>query len=139
MNLQLQFVATEYTAQVWPLVEKEIARMVEYGPCDHTLDQMKMQVCTGNWTLLVYIDADDDEKIVGALLVHFQQYPNDRVAFVTAAAGKGFFNKEGYRQLSDYVKARGATRIQSYTRPSMSRLARRCGMTEVATLMDAPI
>ena len=139
MNLQLQYVPLAHAAQTWPLVENEIARMLEFGPCDHTLDQMRMQVCTGNWSLLVFVDADEANKIVGALLVHFQHFPNDRVAFITAAAGKGFFNKNGYKQLTDYLKAEGATRIQSYTRPSMARLSRICGMTAVTTLMDAPL
>lgn len=137
MSVYLRSVAFEYAAQTWPQVEHFIERMMKYGPCDHTLDQMKMRVCTGDWRLLIFVD--ENELPVGALTVVLQQFPNDLIGFVTAAGGKGFFNKDGYKQLTDHLRALGATRIQSYTRPSMARLSRLCGMTEAATLMDAPL
>ena len=137
MNIRMQYVPLEYASQTWPLVEHHLVRMAEFGPVDHTMDQMKMQVCMGNWQLLVF--TDDDENIVGAGTVAYQQYPNDKIAFITSAGAKGFCTKKGYDELKEFVKSKGATRLQAYARPSMSRLARRCGMNEVAVLMDAPI
>lgn len=137
MTITMQYVPFEYAAQTWPLVEPLIERMAEFGPVDHTVDQMRMQVCLGNWQLLVF--TDEAEVIVGVVTLSYQDYPNDRVAFVTAASGKGFYNKKGYEEVAQFVKSKGATRLQGYTRPSMARLARRCGMKEVATLMDAKI
>ena len=137
MTVSIQYVPTEYAAQTWPFVEHHIKRMEGFEPCDHTLDQMRMQVCTGGWTLLVAVD--ESNQITGAATVAFQSYPNDRIAFITSMGGRGITGRNSFKQLQELLRAKGATRIQGYARESMARFAKAYGLKEVAVLLDAPL
>lgn len=136
MNTELRYVPLEHVAATWPQIEHFIQSMEQYGPNDHTLAQMRMRACTGDWLLGVYVE---NEELVGATLISFQNFPNDRVAFVCAVGGKGILTQDGYAQLRTLCASRGATRMQGYMRPSLVRLLKRRGAKEMATLMDDPL
>jgi len=58
MTLTVQHVPQQYAAQTWPLVEKFIASAEKFGGDDYSLEQIKMYVTLGHWTLLVATDED---------------------------------------------------------------------------------
>ena len=131
MILTVRPVPVEYCAQTWPLVEKFIESAYSIGYTEYTLDQAKLMVCTGMWSLLVAVD--EGENIHGAATVQFLNYPNNRVAYVTAIGGKLMISKDTVEQLSEYARRNGATRIHGGARPSVARLWRKFGYKEIST------
>ena len=137
MTLTVQHVPQQYAAQTWPLVEKHIASANKYGGDDYTLDQIKMYVMQGQWVLLVA--TDEESKVQGAATVSFLNYPNDRVAFVTAIGGKLISNDDTFEQLKTVLRNMGATKIQGAARESIARLWKRDGFAERYTVVEVKI
>jgi len=137
MTLIVQHVPQQYAAQTWPLVEKFISLAEKFGDDDYTLDQIKMYVTLGQWTLLVA--TDENKQIHGAMTITFQNYPNDRVAFVTSAGGAGIVNEPVLDQLKAVLRGMGATKIQAGGRPAMVRLLESQGFTRRYTVVEATI
>jgi hypothetical protein len=137
MTLTVQHVPQQFAAQTWPLVEKHIASANKYGGDDYTLDQIKMYVMQGQWVLLVA--TDEENKVQGAATVSFLNYPNDRVAFVTAIGGKLISNDDTFDQLKKVLRGMGATKIQGAARESIARLWKRYGFAERYTVVEVKI
>lgn len=137
MTLTVQPVPQQYAAQTWPLVEKFIAATEKFGGDDYSLEQIKMYVTLGHWTLLVA--ADEDKQIYGAMTISFQSYPNDRVAFVTSAGGAGIVNEPVLDQLKAVLRGMGATKIQAGGRPAMVRLLESQGFARRYTVVETKI
>ena len=137
MTLTVQHVPQQFAAQTWPLVETHIASANKYGGDDYTLDQIKMYVMQGQWVLLVA--TDEESKVQGAATVSFLNYPNDRVAFVTAIGGKLISNDDTFEQLKTVLRNMGATKIQGAARESIARLWKRYGFTERYTVVEVKI
>ena len=137
MTLTVQHVPQQYTAQTWPLVEEFIASTEKFGGDDYTLEQIKMYVTLGHWTLLVA--TDENKQVLGAMTISFQSYPNDRVAFVTSAGGAGIVNAPVLDQLKAVLRGMGATKIQAGGRPAMVRLLESQGFTRRYTVVETKI
>jgi hypothetical protein len=137
MTLKVQYVPVEHAAQTWPQIEGYVKSAMEYGHGDYTLDQIKLLVCMGQWLLLVA--TDDEGKVHGAATSSFINYPNDRVAFITFIGGKLISNQETFRQMSEILKARGATKVQGMARPAIARLWKRYGFEERTTLVEVKL
>jgi len=137
MTLTVQHVPQQYAAQTWPLVEKFIAATEKFGEDDYSLEQIKMYVTLGHWTLLVA--TDEDKQVNGAMTIAFQNYPNDRVAFVTSAGGAGIVNEPVLDQLKAMLRGMGATKIQAGGRPAMVRLLESQGFTRRYTVVETKI
>ena len=137
MTLTVQHVPQQYAAQTWPLVEKFIAATEKFGGDDYSLEQIKMYVTLGHWTLLVA--TDENKQVLGAMTISFQSYPNDRVAFVTSAGGAGIVNEPVLDQLKTVLRGMGATKIQAGGRPAMVRLLESQGFTRRYTVIETKI
>ena len=137
MTLTVRPVTQDYVAQTWPLVERFIAETLPYSGDDYTLDQIKVYLSKGLWTLLVAVD--ENKAVQGAAAVMFQNYPNDRVAFVTTMGGKILVNEDVLGKLKDILKQFGATKIQGAMRPSMVRLSKQIGFVERYTIVEVKI
>ena len=137
MTLNVQSVPIQYIAQTWPLVEKFIENAAQWGGDDYTLEQVKVYLALGQWILLVVID--EQGKIHGAITISFINYPNDRVAFVTAIGGKFISGKEQYEQFKNVLKGYGATKIQGAARESIARLWSRYGFEERYIIVETKI
>ena len=137
MNLTVRYVANTHAAQTWPLIEKYVLAAMENGFGDYTLDQIKLLVNVGQWVLMVAVD--ESGVIHGAAASSFINYPNDRVAFITFIGGKLISNKETFKQMSDILKANGATKIQGMAKPSIARLWKRYGFVERTLLVETKI
>ena len=135
--MKVQYVPTQYAAQTWPQVEKHIQSAMEYGHGDYTIDQVRLLVCMGQWTLLVAVD--DEGQIHGAATSSFINYPNDRVAFITFIGGKLISNQETFKQMCEILKNNGATKVQGMARPAIARLWKRYGFQERSTLVEVKI
>lgn len=137
MSLTIQHVPVEFIAQTWPLVEKFVADADKYGGDDYTADQVKVYLSKGLWSLLVAVD--EANAVQGAATVVFQNYPNDRVAFVTTMGGKMLVNEDVLVKLKEVLKRFGATKIQGAMRPSMVRLSKQIGFVERYTIVEVKI
>lgn len=138
MTLNIQPVATQFVNQVWSDVEPFIKSAEEKsGATEYTAEHIKVYLVTGQWMLLVA--ADEENKIHGAATVNFINYPNDRIAFITAIGGKLIANEETFAQLCALLKECGATKIQGMARESVARLWKRFGFEERSILVEAKI
>ena len=137
MSLTLKPVPLEYAAATWPLVEQMLEEAANFSNGDYNIEQVKLYVNTGAWTLLVAVD--DENMIHGAAAVSFINYPNSRVAFVTCSGGKGIFNRGVVEQLCAIAKSMGATKVQATSRESVARLLQRAGFDRCAVVLDIKI
>lgn len=133
----VQHVPVEFVAQTWPLVEKYISSAEKFGGDDYTADQIKVYLAKNLWTLLVAVD--ENNQVQGAATVAFQNYPNDRVAFVTTMGGTMMVNEEVLSGLKQALKGFGATKIQGAMRQSMVRLSKKVGFVERYTVVELKI
>jgi hypothetical protein len=85
------------------------------------------------------VATDKDKQIHGAMTVTFQNYPNDRVAFVTSAGGAGIVNEPILDQLKAVLRSMGATKIQAGGRPAMVRLLESQGFVQRYTVVEMKI
>jgi hypothetical protein len=134
--MQLKPIGVNFVNQAWLKVEKYISDSVAHSNGDFSVENVKVYLSSGQWLLIVFVD---DNEVKGALTVSFVNYPNDRVAFITAIGGKLISNKDTYRQLSEIVKSYGATTIQGTARPSVVRLWRRLGFREKYTIVESKL
>jgi len=137
MSLIIRPVQPQYVHQTWPLVEKFIADAAQYGGDDYTVEQIKVFLANGEWLLVVAVD--EQGAIHGAMTASFINYPNDRVAFVTATGGKMIINADSLEQLKAILKQMGATKIQAAARPAMVKLLSRTGFYERYTTVETRV
>lgn len=121
MKLDVLYVEPEFIQQVWPDVEGFIADALKHSGGEYTAEQLKVLVVRKEQSLLIGVN----DGIKGAATVQFIDYPNHRVAFVTAIGGKLISNAENFQQLINFCKANGATKIQGAARESVERLWKR--------------
>ena len=137
MTLTVKHVHTNFCAQSWPYVEEYIAAAHKFGHGDYSMDQIKMYVTLGQWVLLAAVD--EAGTVHGACTMSFLNYPNDRVAFITAMGGKLITSKDTFSQLVAIAKSMGATKIQGASRKSAARLWQRYGLTERSVIVETKI
>ena len=123
-----------YLHQHWEEIAKYLNPALELsGVEEFTLDQMKVYILNGSWTLFVVVE---EEKLCGAVVVAFSNYPNHRVAFVTAIGGKFISSKETFEKFKVALKNMGATKIQGGARESVARLWNRLGFKNKQILVE---
>ena len=119
--------------QAWNDVAPLLASAMVHVDGEYTLDQLKVMLVDGKQTLLVLVD--EDNKIQTAFTIEWIDYPNDRVAFLTAIGGKTDLN--AFNQFKDWVKASGGTKIQGATFESVARLWKmKLGFKHKYTIME---
>jgi histone deacetylase complex regulatory component SIN3 len=86
------------------------------------------------------VASNEINEVVGASTITFHNYPNDRVAFVTAVGGKFISDTDTYNQFKEILKGFGATKIQGAARKSIARLWRtKLGFKERHIIVEAKI
>ena len=116
---QVQYVDVMYIHQVWDLVEPFLEKGLMRSGGEYTADQLKVFLVTGAQRLLVAVE---DENVKGAASIEFINYPNERVAFVTAVGGKMLATKEVWEQFEGWCKQNGATMVRGAAFESVARL-----------------
>lgn len=125
--MKIQRVPLEWVNVTWPMVAPYFAKAIRHSQDGYTLDHIQTMVALGNWTLFV---GTKDEKVRGAVTVMFFNRPMERVAFITALAGRMMTSHDTTQQFKALVAAQGATAIEGAVRESVAKLAIRRGFQE---------
>tara|TARA_R110001606_G_scaffold349592_1_gene499560 strand:+ start:85 stop:447 length:363 start_codon:yes stop_codon:yes gene_type:complete len=102
---------------VWDEVKKYLESALDHSGGEYSLEHLKMFIVQGHQTLLVIID---DDKICGALTIEWINYPNDRIAFISAVGGKT--DIESWGILAKWAKDNGGTAVRGATFKSVAKL-----------------
>ena len=122
--------------QAWSDVEPLLAKAMPHVGGEYNLEQLKVLLVEGKQKLLVLVDEHNEIKT--AFTVSFIDYPNDRIAFLTAIGGRTDLN--AFNQFKDWSKLNGCTKIQGATFQSVARLWKsKLGFTEKYTIMEFSI
>ena len=116
---QVQYVDTMYIHQVWDLVKPFLEKGLVRSGGEYTAEQLKVFLVTGMQRLVVAVE---DDIIKGAASIEFINYPNERVAFVTAVGGRMLATKEVWEQFEAWCKQNGATMVRGAAFESVARL-----------------
>ena len=119
--LDLKIVPTTHIQQSWDDVEQLLASAMEHSAGEYDINQLKVMLTKGTQTLLVGVNSEN--KIKCALTIEWINYPNDRVAFITAIGGRTC--KNSWNQFIEWVKINGGTKIQGAAYESVARLWKR--------------
>jgi len=138
MNLTIKNIPVHFIAQMWPVLEPHYedafkkAKVTEY-----TIEQAKVFLTNGQWMALGFFDEQD--VLHGAIAMSFANYPNERIAFITAIGGRLISSPETFEQLKAICRSNGATKLQGYARESVARLWNRLGFEDRAILVEAKL
>lgn len=119
--------------QAWNDVEPLLAKAMPHIGGEYNLEQLKVLLVEGKQVLLVLVDQDN--KIQTAFTISFIDYPNDKVAFLTAIGGKTDVN--AFNQFKEWASLNGCTKIQGATFEAVARLWKsKLGFTHKYTIME---
>lgn len=129
----VQFVPQQYVLHVWPHAAELLKRGECAGTDDYTVEQLKVFVIRGEHVLMVIVD--EKEEVVGALTFQWIDYPNSRVAFISAIGG----NTElpAWEQFSGWLRQQGCTTIRGIAPKAVARLWRqKYGFSDHLTMVE---
>jgi hypothetical protein len=120
---------------VWPHVAHYIKSALDTGHGEMTADQARYAIAKGMAELFIL---KTDDKINGAILVEFMNYPNYRVANVIALGGKGVV--KDWAEFKQWLKFGGASYVEGHCFESVAKLwERKLGMKEAYKVMRAEL
>lgn len=119
--MHIQPVHPDYVCQSWAQVAPFLGAALKHSAGEYNLDQLKVMLTTGTQALLV---TTDGERVTGAITVAFENYPNDRIAFVTAVGGRLITSDDLWEQFLAWCRNMGATKIRGAAHKSVARLWR---------------
>lgn len=119
--LKFYVVPVSHIVQTWSKVEIMLDRAMSHSGGEYNLEQLKVLLSRGLQTLCV--GCDEDMNIKCAMTIEWINYPNDRVAFITAIGGKT--DKQGFGEFENWVRANGGTKIQGAAFEAVARLWKR--------------
>lgn len=123
-DLTIQAVPVSLVHRAWPDVEAFLRdALTQANVEDYNVDQLKGMVAQGAHELFVAVDVLNHVR--GAATVSYINYPNNRVAYITAIGGRLISNRDTWQQFSEILKSRGATKCAGSARESIARLWRR--------------
>lgn len=138
MNLTLKVIPVELVPEYWGQLSAFVGdALTEAKVTEYSLEHVQQLLATGSWSAVGFFDPE--AVMHGALTVAVQNYPHERVAFVTAIGGRGLTNETNWQQLKDICKAAGCSKLQAYSRDSVARLWGRIGFHNRAILVEADI
>tara|TARA_R110000772_G_scaffold8737_1_gene28916 strand:- start:264 stop:671 length:408 start_codon:yes stop_codon:yes gene_type:complete len=114
----IQEIPVDHIQGVWDSVKGYLEKGLSHSGGEYTVDQLKVFLTQGQSTLIVILD--DSNKIKGALTVEWNNYPNARIAFMTAIGGATC--QESFNMFCEWVKWRGGTAIRGAAFESVARL-----------------
>ena len=139
MSIVVLPVPVQSVNQALPLVVDFLKSAEEkVGVAEYNVEHIKVYLAAGEWLLLV-AQEEDDSSLHGAATVNFINYPNDRVAYITALGGKGIVNPEVFEKLCNVLKGYGATKVQCAAQESAARLYERVGFEQKYSVLEISI
>ena len=134
---QLKIIPSDYICQLWDQVEHYFKRASGTGTDDYTVEQIKFLLVQGKQTLFVIMDG---EKLIGAFSVEFSNYPNNKVMHIAAIGGKSVIEDATVKQLEDWARSQGATKIRAFAQEAQARLYRmKMGLNMVTHVVEKTI
>ena len=120
--MQVQQVNPIYVQQLWSQVSPWLDPVFNKSLLStyYSIDNLKGYVIRGEQDLLIGVN--EEVEIQAAVTVHWGNYPNARVAYITAFGADIGNDLEVYTQFVKWLKAMGATRVECSVRPSVARL-----------------
>lgn len=119
--MNVRQVDPRYIAQLWPEIGDMLSKALKTGAGEYNADQLKVMLVSGTQVLLVI---EQEGKIRGAFSIAFENYPNDRIAFVTAIGGRAVCDQEAWQQFEHWARIQGCTKIRGAAYESVARLWR---------------
>ena len=135
--MNIQEVPVQLVNQVLPLVEDYISSALDYSCGDYTLDEARVFLTTGAWSLVVAFD--EPGRFKGAAVIPYFNRPRDRVAFIIALGGHLVTGHETGNQFFDILRANGATSVEAGARDEILRLWRKYGLEKKYTIISASL
>lgn len=128
MNLQL--VPHTHIDTVWPTVAPLLAQAcTSKAACGEiTIEQMRMAIVEKVKHLVVALEG---EVIVGAGTIEFLQYPQKRVALISALGGRGLCDQAAFDTVKEWCKSMGASELRVYAKDAQFRLFARVGLVKL--------
>jgi hypothetical protein len=134
---QLKIIPSDYICQLWDQIEHYFKSASGAGTNDYTVEQIKFLLVQGKQTLFVITDG---EKLIGAFSVEFSNYPNNKVMHIAAIGGKSVIEDETVKQLEDWARSQGATKIRAFAQEAQARLYRmKMGLNMVTHVVEKTI
>lgn len=115
----VQQVNPNFIHQIWPKVELMLEKAIDKGAGEYSVEHLKMYLANGTQSLYV---AEENGEIKGACTVAWENFPNDRVAFITAIGGRMISKPDLFEQLKTFLKANGATKLRGACNEQIARL-----------------
>ena len=137
MTLTIQQVPLDFVNRVWPSVEQYLKNALDFAAGDYTVDDARVYVTSGMWSLIVAIDENSD--VHGAAVVTYYNRPRTRVAYIMALGGRLVTNKNTCTQLYDIFKRNGADSIEAAARDEVLPLWKKYGLTKKYTIISTLI
>jgi len=114
----VRVVGLNHIQNVWPKVKDYLQNAMDHSGGEYKLDHLKMFLVQGVQSLLVAVN--EDNEIYCAATIEFINFPDDRVAFITAIGGRT--KKQDLEDLCDWAKENGATVVRGAAFESVARL-----------------
>ena len=112
-------------------------RALVFSGGEYSAEHLRMMLVRGEQVLLV---AMQGKTIIGAASVAFENYPNDRIAFITAIGGRMIAEPELFDQLKYWCRANGCTKIRGAAREAVARLwKQKFGIGERYRIVEAQL
>lgn len=128
-------VPPRFVQQIWPRVGAMLDAAMAHSAGEYTTDQLKVMLAQGTQSLLVA--ADESGTFHGAASVAFENYPNERVAFITAIGGRLIADKQLFDELCQWARKQGCTVIRGAAFEAVARLWRqRFGVAEIYRIVE---
>lgn len=131
-NLEIRTIPVELVNQWMTLSRSHIEAGLEGSGL--SFDQARVFLSNGSWILLIALD--EEQNLVGAYTLMLANEPNDRVATIVTAGGRGLASTQAFDQVCEIAKSMGATKIQALAKESAARLYRKAGLVDKAILME---
>lgn len=115
----IEYVHANFVQQTWPAVGGMLERALEFSGGEYSAEHLRMMVVRGEQQLFVVVE---DGRIIGAITVEFANFPNDRVAFITAIGGRLIARQDLFDELKSVLRQQGCTKIKGEAREAVARL-----------------
>lgn len=108
-----------FVQQAWPLIGGMLERALQFSGGEYSAEHLRMMLTRGDQVLFVAMEKD---KVIGAATVEFMNCPNDRVALITAIAGRLISRPDLFEELKILLRHYGCTKLKGEARSAVARL-----------------
>lgn len=115
----IEQVHPNFIQQLWPKIGRMLERALEFSGGEYSAEHLRMMLVRGEQMLLVAVE---DGAVIGAATVDFANFPNDRIAFITAIGGRLIARPDLFEELKSVLRSQGCTKIKGEAREAVARL-----------------